>query len=217
MAHLPFTLFDVAVVAVILVSTVLALSRGLIREVVALASWVGAAAIAWYGFGAVRPLVKQAIASDLFADLATGAGLFIVALIVLKLVGAMVASGVRDIGLGPIDHVLGFAFGLARGVAFVCAAWLVASAVIQPDRQPDWVRGALLLPSVERGAEWLQQMLPARITADSREAAAKADQGARQLDSVRRMLGTDRTPPSGDKGYTDDQRRQMDKMFRPGG
>ena len=46
-----FTLFDVAVVAVILLSTLLAFVRGAIREMLTIVAWLGAIALAWYGFG----------------------------------------------------------------------------------------------------------------------------------------------------------------------
>ena len=92
MGDLPITLFDIAVLAVVALSALMALARGFVREVLGLLSWVGAAIITWYAFPAVQPLVRQALGGDLLADLATGGGLFVVSLVVLKILGGMIGT-----------------------------------------------------------------------------------------------------------------------------
>jgi membrane protein required for colicin V production len=217
MADLPITLFDVAVLAVLLVSTLLALSRGLVREVLALATWIGAAIATWYGFPLVRPLVKQAVGGDMLADLITGAGLFVVALVLLKLVARILAGGVDGAGLGFLDKMGGLAFGLARGIAVVCVGWLIMGAFVAADRQPDWVRHALLREPVEEGARWLQDLLPAGVAAEGREAVQKAGESARRLDTMRDVLVKPRETPADKPGYSEEQRREMDRLIKEGG
>jgi membrane protein required for colicin V production len=215
MADLPITFFDIAVALVLLLSTLVALARGMVREIVGLASWVGAFVVAYYAFEHVRPLAKDALGNDLLTDVATAAGVFLVPLIVFKILGGMLASGVDEIGLGLFDRIGGMLFGIARGALLVCAGWLVVSLVLKPEQQPVWVRQGYLLPYVEAGGEWLRGFLPPRITEDGRAAAERAGEGARRLGAVRDALGNSREPtPQG--GYTDEQRRQMDRLFQPG-
>jgi membrane protein required for colicin V production len=217
MADLPLTLFDLGVVVVLILSTVVALSRGLVREVVGLASWIGAAIVAWYAFGPVRQLAREAIGTELIADLLAGAGVFFVPLILFKIFGGILAGGVETIGLGGLDRLLGVVFGVARGALLVCLAWLVFGALAGTDPPPAWARSAYLYEPVERGADYLRQLLPEELAAEGRAAAERAGQGARQLDTVREVLGTPREPKPGEPGYSDDQRRAMDQLFKPDG
>lgn len=217
MAGLPFTLFDAGVVAVLVLSTVVALSRGLVREVVGLASWIGAALVAWYAFPAVRLLARDAIGTELIADLVAAAGVFLVPLVVFKIFGGIVANGVERIGLGGLDRLLGVAFGVARGAVLVCVAWLVFGALAGTERPPAWVQNAYLFGPVERGADLLRRLAPEALVADGRAAAERAGQSARQIDTLREVLGSQRAPKPGEPGYSEDQRRAMDELFKPDG
>lgn len=220
MADLPITFFDIAVALVLLLSTLVALARGMVREIVGLASWVGAFVVAYYAFQHVRPFMKDAIGNELLTDVATAAAVFLVPLIVFKILGGMLASGVDEIGLGMFDRIGGLLFGVARGALLVCAGWIVVSMVMKPEQQPVWVRQAYTLPYVEAGGDWLRGFLPERLAAEGRSAAQRAEDGARRLDAVRDVLGNPRQPEKPQQpqqGYTDEQRRQMDRMIQSGG
>lgn len=217
-ARVPLTYFDFAVIGVLLLSALIALSRGLVREVVGLASWVGAIVVAYYAFGHVRPVAKDTLGNDLLADLAAGAAVFLLPLIVFKLLGAMLAGGISGGGLGGLDRLGGLLFGLARGALLVCVAWLVAGFLLKPEQLPDWVRHAYTLPQVERGADWLRGFLPEQLERQGRAASAGALETARELDVVRGVLGTPReAPPREAPTYTPEQRQQMDRLVAPGG
>lgn len=216
MADLPITFFDIAVGLVLLLSTLVALARGMVREIVGLASWVGAFVVAYYAFQHARPFAKEAIGNELLTDVATAAGVFLVPLIVFKILGGMLASGVDEIGLGLFDRVGGLLFGVARGALLVCAGWLIVSMVLKPDQQPVWVRQAYTLPYVEAGGEWLRGFLPEHLAAEGRAAAERAGDGAKRLNAVRDALENPRQPGQ-QQGYSDEQRRQMDRLFQPGG
>lgn len=216
MADLPITFFDIAVGLVLLLSTLVALARGMVREIVGLASWVGAFVVAYYAFQHARPFAKEAIGNELLTDVATAAGVFLVPLVVFKILGGMLASGVDEIGLGLFDRVGGLVFGVARGALLVCAGWLIVSMVLKPEQQPVWVRQAYTLPYVEAGGDWLRGFLPERLAAEGKAAAERAGDGARRLNAVRDALENSRQPEA-QPGYSDEQRRQMDRLFQPGG
>lgn len=216
MADLPITFFDIVVALVLLLSTLVALARGMVREIVGLASWVGAFVVAYYAFQHVRPFMKDAIGNEMLTDLATAAAVFLVPLIVFKILGGMLASGVDEIGLGLFDRVGGLVFGVARGALIVCVGWLVVSMVLKPEQRPVWVQQAYTLPYVEAGGEWLRGFLPEGMAAEGRAAAERAGDGARRLGAVRDALENPRQPEP-PEGYSDEQRRQMDKLFQPNG
>lgn len=187
------TLFDVIVIAFVGISALAALVRGAVAEVMGLVSWLGAAVVAFLALPYVAPLVRPVIAGEGLADGVAFVGVFAVALIALKLLTGMISGAVSGSVLGPLDKLLGLAFGAARGVLLVCAAYLVASFLIKPELQPDWVRQAYLIDPVRKGATMLEELLPERY----------------------RHHGPDGPEPVIDagKGYTDQQRQAVDSLL----
>jgi len=174
MADLPLTAFDVAVLIVVALSVLISLMRGVTREALSIASWVGAALVAWYGFGYAQELARQTIETNWLADAAALALVLVVPLIGFKLLAAMIADRLPGGSIGVLDRVLGMAFGAARGAVIASVAYLGLTMALAPDEQPDWMREALVLPYVEEGAELLRRLMPETLAARSRDAAAAA-------------------------------------------
>lgn len=151
---------DLAIVGVAIISGLLGLARGFVRESLGVGAWVGA------GYFAIKaaPLIQDRFAEwlgspDLAAPVAHGAA-FIVALIFLSLLSGWVASLAHAAGLGAVDRSLGALFGAVRGYAIVVVLFVVAGFVEPPAKWPDIVRNARLLPTIADGAKWVTDQLP---------------------------------------------------------
>ncbi|MDH3335424.1 MAG: CvpA family protein, partial [Rhodospirillaceae bacterium] len=60
------TMFDVAVIAVLAVSGVLAIARGFVHEVLSIVGWVGAFFATMYATPLLKPLMMQVIEDEFF-------------------------------------------------------------------------------------------------------------------------------------------------------
>ncbi|MEZ5825785.1 MAG: CvpA family protein [Geminicoccaceae bacterium] len=181
MSELGLTIFDMGVILVVGLSALLSLMRGGVREIFNLASWVGALAVALYAFAQFRPMVMDAVKNDLIADIGTAFLVFFVPLVVFKLIGGMIASGIAGSALGPLDRLLGLAFGFARGALIICAGYLIAGELMPRDQFPEWVKNGVTRPQVEQGADWIAQYVPDDILARSQEAMADTLDKAREM------------------------------------
>jgi membrane protein required for colicin V production len=191
------TLFDVIVLAVIGLSALAAFTRGAVTEVLGLASWLGAAIVAFLALPHAAPLIRPIVASDALADGLAVVGVFLIALLALKLLTGMIAGAIAGSALGPLDKLAGLLFGAARGAVLVCAAYLVGSYLIKPELQPDWMRQAYLIDSVRAGSLLLERALPENY----RQAGLGDGAVAERV--------------SGGQGYTDKQRQALDKLVSP--
>ncbi|MFA8440648.1 CvpA family protein [Yoonia sp.] len=127
-----FTLVDAGVAIIILLSGVLAYSRGLVRETMAIAGWIGATIIAFIFADQVEPLVRQIpILGDFIGDscelaiIAAFAAVFAVALVVVSIFTPLFSSVIQRSALGGIDQGLGFFFGVLRGILLIAVAFFV--------------------------------------------------------------------------------------------
>ena len=157
---MPITLLDIILLLVMLVSGLLAMIRGFMREILSIGAWGVAALVTLYSYPRVLPLAKQYFNSDLVAAAVSAGGVFLTTLLIVSIITARVSDMVLDSRVGALDRTLGFLFGLARGlvivvVAFLFFAWLV------PDRsQPEWVRSAKSKLVLQNTGQWLMSMLP---------------------------------------------------------
>ena len=132
-----FTIIDGVVALIIVLSALLAYSRGLVREAMAIVGWIAAAVLAFIFAQQVEPLIKEvAILDEFLADscelsiIAAFAAVFAVALIVVSFFTPLFSSLVQRSALGGLDQGLGFLFGVARGILLVAVAFFVYDTVI---------------------------------------------------------------------------------------
>ncbi|WP_271947380.1 CvpA family protein [Ruegeria faecimaris] len=132
-----FTIIDGVVALIIVISGLLAYSRGLLREILAIAGWVAAAVLAFIFAPQAVPLVKEIpVVGDFLRDscelsVITGfAGVFAIALIVVSIFTPLFSSLVQRSALGGLDQALGFFFGIARGILLVAIAFFVYDTVM---------------------------------------------------------------------------------------
>ena len=224
MDGLPLNLADISVALILLVSALLAFLRGFFREVMAIAAWVGAFFVALYGFTHVQPYARDLMPIETVADLATGVGLFVVAVVIFSTISHALARSVTDSGLGAVDRALGFVFGLVRGPVIVCLIFLIIQWAIDDEPKPRWIAEARALRLVEKGAEMLVALVPENIRSDADRAAAAARRKAEdefKQKALERLTSpppkdtnTNSNAPDQESGYTDAQRREMLKAIR---
>jgi membrane protein required for colicin V production len=138
-----FTIIDGIVAVIIIISAVLAFSRGFVREALSIGGWVLAAVVAYVFAPSAEPLMKQIpILSDFLGNscelamIAAFAAVFAVALIIFSVFTPLFAGAVQRSALGGIDQGIGFLFGAARGVLLVAIAFIIYERVIVSDPIP---------------------------------------------------------------------------------
>lgn len=160
---MPITLLDGILLGIMLVSAVLAMIRGFSREVLSIASWVAAAAAAFYLYAQLTPMVQQympSIASDkTVANIIAAAIVFLITLIVVSVITMKVADFIIDSRIGALDRTLGFVFGAARGMLLVTVAMLFFNWLV-PEEQPGWIAEAKSKPMLESIGEQIIALLP---------------------------------------------------------
>ena len=153
---------DLGVLALMLVSGLLGVMRGLVREVLGVAAWAAAAFVAGpYGaFRSVAPWARRTISDPGIADAAAFFGVFLLVLILLWLVVRTLSNAVRGSALGGLDRALGLVFGIGRGAALLVVAYILLGIGLAVEQWPAPVLEARSLPAIHHGAEWLADQLP---------------------------------------------------------
>jgi membrane protein required for colicin V production len=117
------TWVDGVILGVILISGLLAFARGFVREVLGLAAWIGAAALAVWANPRIEPTFELWLHNHpgLAQPVAFGV-VFLITLIVGLIICHHIGRAVRRSALGGLDRSLGLLFGLGP-LAYQGAVW----------------------------------------------------------------------------------------------
>jgi membrane protein required for colicin V production len=223
MDGLPINPADLIVLAIIVISGLLAFARGLVREVLSIVGWVGAAIITLYGIQYVRPYVGLFVRQDqIIVDVVSGTIIFIVTLVALSLASVGVARQVKDSQLNTLDSSLGFVFGVARGMVLICLSYMVMLWALPPAEHPKALREARTLPFIETGAELIKGLVPEtwrgatakRSEEMRRDAEAEAKRAAGKAMDTLMQPQVKPAPARETQGYQDKDRQQLDRLMQ---
>lgn len=152
-----FNWLDLAVVGVLVVSTLISLMRGFVRELISLGTWIAAGMLAVaftpqlasYLTGIDIPSVRTAVAFIL---------IFIAVLMAGWLIAFLARGLVTKTGLSGADRVLGMVFGLGRGVVIVAILVLLGD-LTAISQDPKW-DDSFMIAAFAGISQWMQGYFP---------------------------------------------------------
>jgi len=152
---------DSLIIGIILLSSVISIVRGFIKEVLSIASWALSLWVALMFYAHVATLLVDYVDTPSIRLLTAFLSLFVVTLILGALVNHLISELVDKTGLTGTDRALGVLFGIVRGVAIVTLLVLLAGATPMPE--DTWWQNSLLLEHFEKIAVWVTTLLPTDI------------------------------------------------------
>ena len=152
---------DLVIIGIILISALISLVRGFVKESISLASWILAGFIAFRYFSALAELLLPYIESPTLRTGTAFAILFVCTLIIGAIINFMASQMVSKTGLSGTDRALGVVFGGARGVLIVTMLVLLAGLTPMPDES--WWQESASIEYFVTIASWLKDILPQDI------------------------------------------------------
>jgi membrane protein required for colicin V production len=207
------TALDFVVIGIIVLSGIFAYARGFVREVLSIAAWILAAIVAYYAFPYALPFFERFLPRGAVAGFATGAALFLVALMILHVVAKMLASHVKRSALSPIDRTLGLIFGLARGVVLACLGYMILAWFWPPGvHQPPWFVNSRTRPYLQVGANTIESYFshakPGGATSNVENEAESA------INALTKPTPSTPPPASDPPTYTQGEQRDLNRLIR---
>lgn len=144
---------DWVIVAILVVSSLISLKRGFVKEALSLVNWMIAFLVAMAFRDELSGLITPYIATPSLRDMVAFASLFAATLIVGAMVNNLISELVRITGLGGTDKTFGMIFGLLRGFIIIMAVILWVPAIIPIDKD-GWWSESLLIPELLKLEGW---------------------------------------------------------------
>lgn len=158
---------DYAILGVILLSALVGVARGLVREALSLGVWIAAILIAWLYHRQVADLLVPYLSQPTVRMVAAFIALVLFTLLVGALLGAALSALVDRAGLSGLDRALGLVFGAARGVVIVAMVVFLAALTPMPD--DPWWKESSSIGRFQSVANWLVSLVPEELRARIKE------------------------------------------------
>lgn len=159
--------FDIVVLIVIGLSSVMAFARGLIREVFSIVAFFAALIAALTGHRLLLPYLDGMINNPLIAAIASGVLIFLIVYIAITILTGILAKAAHSSGeIGALDRGGGLIYGFARGFLIIAVAVVMVRSVTGPSETtpqattPEWLTKAQTYPYFERAAVVLEGLVP---------------------------------------------------------
>ena len=158
------TAFDAVAIVIVIVSTLMALARGFMRELATLGAFIAAIAAAFF---ARRYFVDQLDAllpsgsPDWMPDAIIFVVVFLVVYVAVAWFGANLSKTIQGVdGIGLLDRVSGGLFGFARGGVVLVFFVYLLNLAMDRDQIPEFVTQARTYPIISAGANYLNDRAP---------------------------------------------------------
>jgi membrane protein required for colicin V production len=153
----PFSPVDWAIIAIVVISALISLKRGFVKEALSLLIWIVAGAVAWMFGGSLAQYLVDYIQTPSARVIAGCTILFVATLLVGAMVNFLIGELIRVTGLSGTDRFLGMVFGAARGGMLVVVA--VGLLSLGPVQQDQWWQQSKLVPQFLLVADWSKNLI----------------------------------------------------------
>jgi membrane protein required for colicin V production len=208
----PATAMDAIALGVLLLSSVLALSRGFVRESLSIASFIVASLAAIFTLPMFLTVAMNWIESELIATVVTAFLIFVGVYILMTMLTHKVSGLVKyNSHIGVLDRTAGFAFGVVRGMVMLAIVLLGWNFFARADQTPDWVSKARMYPAVLATADALKSLVP-----NSRVAQIDVPEPARTQSQPQKPVARPKPKPvqaQPEQGYEQNDRNILNQVI----
>jgi len=180
---MPITWLDILLLGVMLISGLLAMIRGFMREILSITAWAAAAVVTLLAYPRLLPLAKANISSDIVAAGAVIGGVFLLTLLIVSIITVRISDMILDSRIGALDRTLGFLFGLGRGLIIVVVAFVFFNWLVPQKSQPEAIKNAKSRVVLQGTGDWLESLLPENLDTYITNILKKKPKGDEQDDA----------------------------------
>ena len=154
------TVFDCVYIILTVLFIIQGALKGFVLSMLSTAKWILAYVITIYIFPIIKPYVEDIIDNEYVLDIVLGVGIFIIIIFLILLINRSISKVVSYSGIGTIDKVFGFFFGIAKSYVIVVCLYAAAEIIYNHEKWPLNLDDSFTYPWVEKGGNYLIKEFP---------------------------------------------------------
>ena len=152
--------FDLIYIVITILSVIRSFRQGFVLSILSMSKWVLAYVISLFLFPKAKPYVKNIIDNEYVLDIILGVGIFVVIIFLILLINKALSKAVSYSGIGTIDKVFGFLFGIVKAYVAVVCLYTAAHIIYNHDKWPINLDDSFAFTWVEKGSNYLIKEFP---------------------------------------------------------
>jgi len=153
---------DVILILYILFNLISGIRNGFVSSLISFSKWIIAFLSVKLLLPILRPYLDDIISSELMTDIILGSVIFFITLFIVLLINKGLKKTIKWSGLGSIDTVFGFIFGIVKGYIYFISLFTVINFLHPNDRWPDYLNKGLTFDYIIWGNELMIEAFPQR-------------------------------------------------------
>ncbi|MCH2549666.1 MAG: CvpA family protein [Alphaproteobacteria bacterium] len=219
MENIGISPLDLIVLGVLIFGALTGLVTGFVRGGLFLLSWAGAIIITIYSFSSIAIYSRKYIENELFADIAGGAIIFLLSLVILHLISQMLSNWIRSGSLNVIDR----SFGLLAGIVITALALAVINLFVFNESwktsPPDWAKDSRSRPVIDSASLLIRDLLPSSILGSTNEGLKEIRSRTKSIEETKTAIDRLSKPPKllstpKKQGYSEPMRQELDNLIQ---
>ena len=154
------TVFDCVYIILTVLFIIQGALKGFVLSMLSTAKWILAYVITIYIFPMIKPYVEDIIDNEYVLDIVLSVGIFIIIIFLILLINRAITKVVSYSGIGTIDKVFGFFFGIAKSYVIVVCLYTAAEIIYNHEKWPLNLDDSFTYPWVEKGSNYLIKEFP---------------------------------------------------------
>lgn len=189
--HSHFNVFDIFILAIVVISAIIGFARGFMKESLGLASWAGALYLSLQQFDWSQKLFKDLIHDEKILKIAAQGLVFAGSLVIFLCIAHVISKLVRDSFAKGIDSSLGVLFGACKSILFICIGYIGIIVFVAADKHPTVVTSSRSIVWIQKVASYMQGFLPQKWNSAYLEKALKdAGEGRKNAADLAKELSS---------------------------
>lgn len=215
---------DIIILAVVLISGLIALSRGLIKEVLSIIGWVSVTVLIIYLLPVLMPFAKNFVKNGYMAGILTSLVIFTLFSIIWIYTTAHITTKIRTSKLSGLDRTLGLFFGIMRAFLLVILFNILVNWMIPEDKQTEILTESKYFQAAGKFAKPVEEMIPEetlkmiKSTTESLSPEAQEEQKEQDAFALFEKLAQPQIKKFEEeakkaKGYKESERDSLDRLI----
>ena len=151
---------DIFIIVVFLISGLISLNRGLIKEVLSIMGWFFCVVTIIFLLPIVKPLVNESVQNETMSAIVSSLAILIVFFIFWIIITSRIVGKIRSSKLSSLDRILGLFFGFIRACLLLILFNIFVSWIITPEEQPEVFKKSKYFQLAGDFAEPIEKLLP---------------------------------------------------------
>ena len=153
-------LFDIIFLIFITYFSIQCFSKGFFMSLISFLKWVLALVITIMLVPRIEPYISDYIENNFILEIGLGLAVYILTLFILILFGKGIGRLFSYTGMGSVDKVFGFFFGIFKGYIFVVCIFSISNWFYSYEKWDISLNDSYFFPKVEWGSMWLIDKFP---------------------------------------------------------